>query len=109
MGARWYSEQRHYKFDKPGPTPTAANFAQVVWGRTASVGMALSDDGKFCVANYFPPGNTEFPDPAKSFERYVQPIREGPPPWEPGDHQLAPEGEPICTEDNWRKHDDTTA
>ena len=34
-----------------------ANFELTVLRGTKHVGMAVSEDGRFCVANYFPAGN----------------------------------------------------
>merc|ERR1719401_1448349 len=94
----WYKEISKYNFDEPGHQPKAVNFTQLVWGRTSSVGMAISQDGRFCVANFYPPGN----EPEYNFPRCVRRVREGPPPWvarPPGDS-----GRPALCEANWDAH-----
>jgi len=55
----WYDEitDPGYNFDKPGFTGGTGHFTQVVWKDTTSVGMAVSEDGKFIFANYLPAGN----------------------------------------------------
>lgn len=52
----WYNEKVNYRFDKPAHHEKSANFEQVVWFGTTSVGIALSKCGKYCVANFFPAG-----------------------------------------------------
>jgi len=55
----WYSEVTDpgYNFSDAKFTPGTGHFTQVVWKGTTHVGMALSEDGRFCVANYYPAGN----------------------------------------------------
>lgn len=56
----WLSEAERpgYDFAGSGPgAPGMEQFSQVVWKATRQVAMALSEDEKFCVANYFPAGN----------------------------------------------------
>lgn len=53
----WYAQGSHYKYDRPGFRQDAANFFQILWFNTTSVGMALSRDGRYAVANYFPAGH----------------------------------------------------
>lgn len=55
----WYEEitDPGYNFDKPGFTGGTGHFTQVVWKDTTSVGMAVSEDGRFIFANYLPAGN----------------------------------------------------
>ncbi|CAE7516461.1 Glipr2 [Symbiodinium natans] len=59
MVEAWYQEliKPGYDFEKATFTPGTGHFTQVVWKGTTQVGMALSEDGRFCVANYFPAGN----------------------------------------------------
>lgn len=101
---QWYDEVSKYDFKKPGPQPKARDFTQIVWAGTTSVGMALSSDGRFCVANYFPKGNGHPMD----FPKCVQPAHKGPAPWEPQvKESFAVRG--ACSEENWRKHEETAA
>eukprot|EP00434_Breviolum_minutum_P015864 symbB.v1.2.013978.t1/scaffold1001.1/size146904/9 len=55
----WYQEVNDpgYNFSDAKHTPGTGHFTQVVWKGTTHVGMALSEDGRFCVANYYPAGN----------------------------------------------------
>jgi hypothetical protein len=55
----WCAESAAYDFEAPGPKDEAANFTQVVWAATRSVGIAVSSNGKYVVAHYDPPGNEE--------------------------------------------------
>ncbi|CAE7460982.1 mtcA2 [Symbiodinium sp. CCMP2456] len=59
MTQAWYDEinQPGYDWKKATFSPGTGHFTQVVWKGTKQVGMALSEDGRFCVANYFPAGN----------------------------------------------------
>lgn len=59
----WYDEitDPGYDFQNPGFTHGTGHFTQVVWRDTRSVGMAVSEDGCFVVANYFPAGNMNMP------------------------------------------------
>lgn len=66
----WYSESSRYDFLRPGYTPGTGHFTQVVWAGTTHVGMAMSMDGRFVVANYFPAGNVCSPG---LFEQNVRP------------------------------------
>jgi len=72
----WYSEIDNpgYDFSKPGYTPGTGHFTQVVWKATTHVGMAISEDGLFVVANYLPAGNF-MPNP--NFETNVMPPNTG--------------------------------
>jgi len=56
MVTAWYDEIKDYDFSGDYQKGTG-HFTQVVWKGSTHVGMALSDDGKFCVANYYPGGN----------------------------------------------------
>lgn len=106
---RWYDEEAGaYDFSNPGPQPEASNFTQVIWAGTTSVGMALSTDGRFCVANYFPRGNTHPMD----FAKFVLPPHEDLPPWQPEASIEVPEAEElmgVCSGENWQRHEETTA
>jgi len=55
----WYDEviDPGYDFSDPGFSYGTGHFTQVVWKSSTAVGMAVSEDGKFVVANYFPAGN----------------------------------------------------
>ncbi|CAK9058874.1 Golgi-associated plant pathogenesis-related protein 1 (GAPR-1) (Golgi-associated PR-1 protein) (Glioma pathogenesis-related protein 2) (GliPR 2) [Durusdinium trenchii] len=55
----WYKEVQEpgYDFSKSLGSPETEHFTQVVWKRTTHAAMAVSEDGMFCVANYFPAGN----------------------------------------------------
>eukprot|EP00435_Cladocopium_sp_Y103_P038935 s2865_g10.t1 len=55
----WFreAEQPGYDFAAATARPGTEQFSQVVWKATTQVAMALSEDEKFCVANYFPAGN----------------------------------------------------
>lgn len=55
----WYQEITNpgYDFDAATFKPGTGHFTQVVWKGSKQVGMALSEDGRFCVANYYPAGN----------------------------------------------------
>jgi len=60
MAQSWVDEALRpgYDFDKASREPGTEQFTQVVWRATTQVGMALSEDEKFCVANYYyPAGN----------------------------------------------------
>lgn len=64
MVSSWLREAQQPGYDfaaaaVPGrvAAPGTEQFSQVVWKATTQVAMALSEDGKFCVANYFPAGN----------------------------------------------------
>ncbi|CAK9062460.1 Golgi-associated plant pathogenesis-related protein 1 (GAPR-1) (Golgi-associated PR-1 protein) (Glioma pathogenesis-related protein 2) (GliPR 2) [Durusdinium trenchii] len=63
MVKAWYDEivSPGYDFAKATFTPGTGHFTQVVWKGSTHVGMALSEDGRFCVANYFPAGNAQSP------------------------------------------------
>lgn len=93
-----------FKFGKSvlAPQKGTKNFTQIIWLGTTSVGMALSDDGAFCVANYAPAGGAEAAYWA--FNRYVQQPQKFPAPWLPAGPP-APDGRPPCCEDDWRRHD----
>ncbi|CAJ1384461.1 unnamed protein product [Effrenium voratum] len=55
----WTNEavQPGYDFKTAVRSPGTEQFTQVVWKDTTHVAMALSDDEKFCIANYYPAGN----------------------------------------------------
>jgi hypothetical protein len=52
----WYKEMSSYKFDHPAHHEASANFEQLVWFGTTSMGMAISKDGRYVVANFYPAG-----------------------------------------------------
>mmetsp|Transcript_27307 Transcript_27307/g.59341 ORF Transcript_27307/g.59341 Transcript_27307/m.59341 type:complete len:311 (-) Transcript_27307:176-1108(-) len=83
----WYQEGVRFRFDDPEPDETTGNFAQLVWSNTSSVGMALSEDGKYVVANFFP-GIGEVPD--YFYAKWIRKPTKLPPPWLPKVH---PEGD----------------
>uniref|UniRef100_A0A7S4SUV4 SCP domain-containing protein n=1 Tax=Alexandrium monilatum TaxID=311494 RepID=A0A7S4SUV4_9DINO len=100
---QWYGELAKYDFSKPGPQPKARNFTQMLWGFTTSVGVALSSDGKFCVANFFPKGNGNPLD----FPQCVLPVKKGGPPWEPHVPK-AFKGNPL-SEESWQRYEEAAA
>merc|ERR1712183_940254 len=54
----WYSEVKYYTDYKHGTFRSqTGHFTQVVWKGTTKVGLAVSDCGKYIVANYKCPGN----------------------------------------------------
>mmetsp|Transcript_52718 Transcript_52718/g.98901 ORF Transcript_52718/g.98901 Transcript_52718/m.98901 type:complete len:1286 (+) Transcript_52718:108-3965(+) len=53
----WYDQGMDYDFSRPRLTLRMAQFTQLLWASTSSVGLAVSPDGKFIVANYLPAGN----------------------------------------------------
>ncbi|CAE7460953.1 GLIPR2 [Symbiodinium natans] len=55
----WYKELHEpgYDFSKALGSLGTEHFTQVVWKGTSHVAMAVSEDGLFCVANYYPAGN----------------------------------------------------
>lgn len=95
----WYAEAPRYDFENPGPSEKAANFTQLIWGGTTSVGMALSLDGRFCVANFFPAGNSE---QDYLYVRYVRQPQSGAPPWHP--HDVPEPKVSALSADNWEAH-----
>eukprot|EP00933_Yihiella_yeosuensis_P067752 TRINITY_DN72777_c0_g1_i1.p1 TRINITY_DN72777_c0_g1~~TRINITY_DN72777_c0_g1_i1.p1 ORF type:complete len:260 (-),score=46.31 TRINITY_DN72777_c0_g1_i1:81-860(-) len=103
--AAWYAEKDRYDFEKPGPTRGTANFIQMIWAGSTSVGVAISDDGKFCVANYFPAASAE----NNGYENFVLPLEKQPAPWQaqtikvPDEVLRAP-----CTEAAWQRHEELT-
>eukprot|EP00927_Polykrikos_kofoidii_P060976 TRINITY_DN5586_c0_g1_i1.p1 TRINITY_DN5586_c0_g1~~TRINITY_DN5586_c0_g1_i1.p1 ORF type:complete len:417 (+),score=62.33 TRINITY_DN5586_c0_g1_i1:47-1252(+) len=86
----WYDEidDPGYDFEAPGFTSGTGHFTQVVWKGTRQVGMAASEDGRFVVANYLPPGNF-----LRAFKENV-PRRTGPSPTTPtvSTNSLRPQG-----------------
>jgi len=68
----WYEEIHDpgYDFSKPGFTTGVGHFTQVVWKDTKEVGLAISEDGCFIVANYYPAGNNTGPG---QFAEHVPP------------------------------------
>lgn len=104
---QWYNAQMGmYNFKRGLPREEASDFTQVVWMGTTSVGMAISQDGRYCVANYYPAGNAGI----WKFSGYVGALQDSPPPWrllEPTttpDQSLAP-----CRAEAWERHDRVTA
>jgi hypothetical protein len=61
----WYSEMTLYDFKKPGLTPAAAEFTQMIWNSTTSLGCAMAScpelvpgwEMSLVVCHYAPPGN----------------------------------------------------
>lgn len=99
----WYSQKDKYD-QKSGNFAGCRYFTQLLWVGTTSVGMALSRNGLFCVANYFPQGNTRV-------DKFVINVRRPyteQPPWEvrlipkelPREDELAP-----CRAANWQRHE----
>lgn len=106
--SRWYKEEVKYDYSKPGPKmiTAASNFAQMMWANTTSVGMALSDDGKYCVANYFPPmGNLTEERIAKFIHLKQKEVA----PWVTEDGEV-PEVflRAPCTDEAWERHEELT-
>ncbi|CAE7662250.1 Glipr2 [Symbiodinium sp. CCMP2456] len=105
---QWYSELEHYDFHHPGPQKGCVNFIQMMWAGTCSVGMALSSNGRYCVANYFPPvGNVL----AYKYAKNLHPPCDLPPPWITQGEQDLPEiyKKVPCAESNWKRHEEVTA
>ncbi|CAE8616146.1 unnamed protein product [Polarella glacialis] len=101
----WYMEKEKYDWQNPGPSRPADRFIQMMWASTSSVGMALSHDGRFCVANYFPAVGKKM---SFDYKRNLRPPQEGPAPWLAAEESkdipehllMAP-----CTESNWKAHE----
>jgi len=56
----WYDEMRFGGYDfHTHSGASAQNFAQIVWEGTTHVGAARSIDGRYIVANYQPPSNSD--------------------------------------------------
>eukprot|EP00933_Yihiella_yeosuensis_P019744 TRINITY_DN1594_c0_g2_i1.p1 TRINITY_DN1594_c0_g2~~TRINITY_DN1594_c0_g2_i1.p1 ORF type:complete len:257 (-),score=55.80 TRINITY_DN1594_c0_g2_i1:218-988(-) len=74
--ASWYNEIDNpgYDFSNPGFGSGTGHFTQVVWKGSSHVGMAVSEDGCYVVANYWPAGNL-----MGSFEQNVVPPEGGRP------------------------------
>mmetsp|Transcript_94117 Transcript_94117/g.147140 ORF Transcript_94117/g.147140 Transcript_94117/m.147140 type:complete len:248 (-) Transcript_94117:2-745(-) len=53
----WYSQAIKFKYGVGRIQRGTGEFSQLIWKATTSMGMAVSDDGKFIVANYHPKGN----------------------------------------------------
>merc|ERR1712125_313668 len=55
----WYKEGDKFTYEQPALKSGRfrfENFAQMMWFGTTSVGFAISRDGRYAVANYFPAG-----------------------------------------------------
>jgi len=99
---RWYAEGKHYDFDQPGPRSKYQNVTQLIWGASSSVGMALSQDGCFVIANYSPAGN----DIPYNYPIFVKRPLEGMlPAWLPHDPDPLDETMAPCREDNWDQYE----
>lgn len=96
LAAAFYAEVSKYKWDKPGPSSRSRNFAQMMWSDTTSVGAALSADGRFFVAHFFPAIGDA---PAWMYARCVQPARKGPAPWQARDPTPGPAPDDLTDED----------
>lgn len=55
--AAWYSEIEYYDFADARHQPGTGHATQLLWRGTRKVGVALSPDGRYVVANYAPHGN----------------------------------------------------
>lgn len=53
----WYQDVGSYDFQYPGYQMNTGYFTALVWHDTTHVGMAMSQDGHFYVANFWPRGN----------------------------------------------------
>lgn len=105
---QWYSEQENYDYARPGAQKGCVNFIQMMWGGTCSVGMALSSNGKYCVANYFPAvGNVL----SYKYGKNLLPCRNLPPPSvSRGDQELPEIYKTVpCAEMNWKRHEEVSA
>lgn len=63
----WYSEEKYYKYNKPGFTYKAGHFTQVIWKSTIELGCGKARSSRgavYVVCNYYYPGND--PDSFKS-------------------------------------------
>ena len=52
----FYSEINAYDYEQPGYCADTAQFTQLVWKSTRKVGIGISSNGKYLVANYLPAG-----------------------------------------------------
>eukprot|EP00931_Biecheleriopsis_adriatica_P103576 TRINITY_DN78389_c0_g1_i1.p1 TRINITY_DN78389_c0_g1~~TRINITY_DN78389_c0_g1_i1.p1 ORF type:complete len:264 (+),score=42.11 TRINITY_DN78389_c0_g1_i1:75-794(+) len=105
---QWYSEKDKYDWNNPGPSKGASNFIQMMWAGTCSVGMALSPDGTYCVANYFPQVGNQL---SYKYKTNILPPRKEQPPWVTlGGAEELPEIYKVspCAESNWERHDEVT-
>eukprot|EP00930_Biecheleria_cincta_P062063 TRINITY_DN47579_c0_g1_i1.p1 TRINITY_DN47579_c0_g1~~TRINITY_DN47579_c0_g1_i1.p1 ORF type:complete len:256 (+),score=49.08 TRINITY_DN47579_c0_g1_i1:216-983(+) len=103
--SQWYNEIEKYDFNNPGPQKGTANFTQMMWSVTCSVGMALSSDGKFCVANYFPAiGNAL----SYKYERNLKKPCSDAPVWiTRGIEELSDFDKTApCTSSSWERHEE---
>lgn len=102
---KWYSEIEKYDFRNPGPQKGTANFTQVMWSCTCSVGMAISSDGKFCVANYFPAVGNAL---SYKYARNIKQARSDPPCWVTRGIEELSELEQYapCTASSWDRHEE---
>jgi hypothetical protein len=53
----WYNEASKYNYNNPVFSVKTGHFTQLVWKSSTHVGIAISADGKYVAANYFPAGN----------------------------------------------------
>jgi hypothetical protein len=53
----WYTLSDNYCFIDPGPSEGLEYLTQLLWANTKEYGLAVSEDGHYIVANFFPPGN----------------------------------------------------
>jgi uncharacterized protein YkwD len=53
----WYDEVDKYDFANGGFSMETGHFTQLVWKSTTHVGIAVSSNGQYLAANYFPAGN----------------------------------------------------
>eukprot|EP00438_Fugacium_kawagutii_P012682 Skav207524 [mRNA] locus=scaffold907:320673:321724:+ [translate_table: standard] len=74
----------------------------------AEVGMALSSNGKYCVANYFPAVGNPL---SYKYGKNLLPCRNIPPPWvSRGDQELPEVYKTVpCAEMNWKRHEEVSA
>lgn len=102
---QWYNEIEKYDFENPGAQKGTGNFTQMMWSCTCSVGMALSSDGKFCVANYFPAiGNAL----SYKYQRNLSQPRSAPPCWVTRGIEELSELEKLapCAASVWERHEE---
>lgn len=56
----WYEFSEMYCFIDPGPSTGSEFLTQLLWASTEQFGLAVSDDGCYVVANFYPAGNIQY-------------------------------------------------
>merc|ERR1719369_361514 len=97
----WYKEGAKYKYGTDDANEKTRQFTQLVWHDTTSVGMALSQDGKYAVANFYIQGNT----PEWNLPWCVGAPQKKPAPWRVATEAPPSDWPPLCAK-NWELHDE---